>query len=196
MAQESWKRDQEETGCQPPEGHVLCSNNCGFFGSAATGNMCSKCYRDTVVKQSKEASAMAAEKAFEKAEAKMMGSLLPSRQSVAPFLPQPVDAAMSEASELVVDAAAAVAAASAAGPSPSSSAAAAAPAAPSPQPNRCALCKKRVGLTGFKCRCNNTFCSLHRYSDKHGCTFDYKGAGRDAIAKANPIVKADKVDKI
>lgn len=62
--------------------------------------------------------------------------------------------------------------------------------------NRCSFCNKRVGLTGFKCRCEYVFCSLHRYSDKHNCLFDYKGAGHDAIAKANPIVKADKVDKI
>ncbi|KAJ6733424.1 AN1-TYPE ZINC FINGER PROTEIN [Salix koriyanagi] len=36
----------------------------------------------------------------------------------------------------------------------------------------------------------------HRYSDKHNCVFDYKSAGQDAIAKANPVVKADKIDKI
>jgi hypothetical protein len=37
------------------------------------------------------------------------------------------------------------------------------------------------------------FCALHRYSDKHNCTYDYKTAGREAIAKANPLVKADKI---
>ncbi|CAI7819958.1 unnamed protein product [Closterium sp. NIES-53] len=58
---------------------------------------------------------------------------------------------------------------------------------------RCMSCKRRVGLTGFKCRCGDMFCAIHRYSDKHACSFDYKTAGREAIAKANPIVKADKV---
>jgi len=62
--------------------------------------------------------------------------------------------------------------------------------------NRCSFCRKRVGLTGFKCRCEHTFCSIHRYSDKHNCVFDYKGAAQDAIAKANPVVKADKIEKI
>ena len=40
--------------------------------------------------------------------------------------------------------------------------------------NRCGVCKKKVGLTGFTCRCAGLFCSIHRYSDKHDCKFDYK----------------------
>ena len=40
--------------------------------------------------------------------------------------------------------------------------------------NRCASCKKKLGLTGFTCRCGELFCSIHRYSDKHQCGFDYK----------------------
>ncbi|KAK6937103.1 Zinc finger, A20-type [Dillenia turbinata] len=47
--------DHNETGCQPPpEGPILCINNCGFFGSAATMNMCSKCHKDMVLKQEQE----------------------------------------------------------------------------------------------------------------------------------------------
>ncbi|KAL2923737.1 Zinc finger A20 and AN1 domain-containing stress-associated protein 4 [Bienertia sinuspersici] len=63
-------------------------------------------------------------------------------------------------------------------------------------PSRCLTCRKRVGLTGFSCRCGNLFCAAHRYSDKHDCPFDYQGAAQNAIAKANPVVKADKLDKI
>ncbi|KAG1326781.1 Zinc finger A20 and AN1 domain-containing stress-associated protein 8 [Cocos nucifera] len=63
-------------------------------------------------------------------------------------------------------------------------------------PNRCNTCTKRVGLMGFTCRCGNLFCAIHRYSDKHNCPFDYRTAARDAIAKANPVVKAEKLDKI
>ena len=67
---------------------------------------------------------------------------------------------------------------------------------PKPPSNRCLSCRKKVGLTGFKCRCGDTFCSMHRYADAHKCTFDYKQAGREQIAKQNPLVKADKVTKI
>ncbi|CAM0876755.1 unnamed protein product [Alopecurus aequalis] len=70
--------------------------------------------------------------------------------------------------------------------------------APKPKPpsNRCLSCRKKVGLTGFKCRCGDTFCSMHRYADAHKCTFDYKQAGREQIAKLNPVIKADKITKI
>jgi hypothetical protein len=68
--------------------------------------------------------------------------------------------------------------------------------APKPPSNRCLSCRKKVGLTGFKCRCGDTFCSMHRYADAHKCTFDYKQAGREQIAKQNPVVKADKITKI
>lgn len=67
---------------------------------------------------------------------------------------------------------------------------------PKPPANRCTYCKKRVGLTGFKCRCGDIFCSLHRYSETHDCLFDYRKAGRETIRKENPVVKAEKIDKI
>ncbi|KAF2289734.1 hypothetical protein GH714_038396 [Hevea brasiliensis] len=33
------------------------------------------------------------------------------------------------------------------------------------QPSRCFTCRKRVGLSGFKCRCGITFCGTHRMID-------------------------------
>ena len=63
-------------------------------------------------------------------------------------------------------------------------------------PLRCFACSKKVGLRGFKCRCGDTFCPAHRHSDTHDCPFDYKAAGKASIAKANPIIKAEKLYKI
>merc|ERR1711892_443650 len=54
--------------------------------------------------------------------------------------------------------------------------------------NRCLSCKKKLGLTGFTCRCGGLFCSIHRYSDKHECGFDYKALGAEEISKSNPVV--------
>lgn len=66
---------------------------------------------------------------------------------------------------------------------------------PSKAANRCGSCNKKVGLTGFVCKCGATFCGTHRYPEKHECSYDFKAAGRDVISKANPVIKADKMQR-
>lgn len=171
--------DHDETGCQaPPEGPILCINNCGFFGSVATMNMCSKCYKDSVLKQEQ------AKLAASSIENLVKGSS--SNNGKEPVLVGPVDVQVKPVEKVIS--------------APESSERAplteSVEAKPKTGPNRCTTCKKRVGLTGFNCRCGNLFCAMHRYSDKHECQFDYKTAARDAIAKANPVIKAEKLDKI
>ncbi|PHT97677.1 hypothetical protein BC332_33401 [Capsicum chinense] len=39
----------KEAGCRAPEDPVLCINDCDFFGSTATMNMCSKCQKDMIL---------------------------------------------------------------------------------------------------------------------------------------------------
>ncbi|XP_044482500.1 zinc finger A20 and AN1 domain-containing stress-associated protein 8-like [Mangifera indica] len=176
--------DNDETGCQaPPEGPILCINNCGFFGSVATMNMCSKCYKDMMLKQEQT-----------KLAASSIGSLVNESSSsnasdpVAVTVAATVDVQVKSVESKVI---------SVEQPScGSGSGESSVEAKPKEGPNRCNSCKKRVGLTGFKCRCGNMFCASHRYSDKHDCPFDYRTAARDAIAKANPVIKAEKLDKI
>ncbi|CAL0326155.1 unnamed protein product [Lupinus luteus] len=62
--------------------------------------------------------------------------------------------------------------------------------------NRCSGCRRKVGLTGFRCRCGEVFCGEHRYSDRHDCSYDYKGAGKEAIARENPVIRAAKIVKV
>ncbi|KAL0010288.1 hypothetical protein SO802_005396 [Lithocarpus litseifolius] len=33
--------------------------------------------------------------------------------------------------------------------------------------NRCFGCRRKVRLTGFRCRCGELFCAEHRYTDHH-----------------------------
>ncbi|PHT28405.1 hypothetical protein CQW23_31986 [Capsicum baccatum] len=61
---------------------------------------------------------------------------------------------------------------------------------------KCTAYRKRKGLTGFSCKCGDLFCAVHYYSEKHNCPFDYRNAGQNAIAKANPIIIAEKLNKI
>lgn len=65
-----------------------------------------------------------------------------------------------------------------------------------PKRNRCLTCKKKVGLTGFECRCGGMYCGIHRYSDMHNCNFDYKEHGQELIRKNNPVVVGKKVQKL
>jgi len=165
MAQRD-KKVEEPTELHAPE-LTLCANSCGFPGNPATKNLCQNCF-------------------------------LAASASVSP--PSP-----SSSSPAVFDkprTAAAAAAPPALWP-PFSPAANRPPAGPAESPskaprtsssvNRCHSCRKRVGLTGFRCRCGELFCGAHRYSDRHDCGYDYKGVARDAIARENPVVRAAKI---
>jgi len=63
-------------------------------------------------------------------------------------------------------------------------------------PKKCWSCKRRVGLLGFRCRCDYVFCSKHRHSDSHNCQHDYKTSARAKLQKANPVVVRPKVQQI
>jgi len=58
------------------------------------------------------------------------------------------------------------------------------------------MCKKRVGLTGFTCRCGGLYCGEHRYDSAHDCDFDYKTMEREEIRKNNPVIVSDKIQRI
>jgi len=170
---------------------IMCKNGCGFYSNAGSEGLCSVCYKE-FVKQAPPTSMSA---------------------SFSPSSPSTTSSLSSLRKEEILP------------PSPAPSLAGAQPTVPILTPpgdreedlgaagslqdtdkdgekdgkkkkNRCLSCKKKVGLTGFTCRCGGLFCSIHRYSDKHQCDFDYKALGAEEISKSNPVVVAQKVAKI
>lgn len=164
--------EQNDSTSFSPSEPKLCVNGCGFFGSPSNMNLCSKCYRDIRATEEQAASAMAA---VEK-------SLNPNKPKIQPQQSQVIAPGVESGSSSST--------------SGGDSAAASSDPPKSTGTTRCLSCNKRVGVTGFKCRCGSTFCGTHRYPESHDCEFDFKGAAREAIAKANPVVKADKVERI
>ncbi|KAM5585247.1 zinc finger A20 and AN1 domain-containing stress-associated protein 3 [Rosa sericea] len=167
----------EEHRCQALK---LCVNNCGFFGSPTTQNLCSKCYRDL---QHKEQQALALNQTF------ISTSSTSSSSSSSAFFPSSPFSVSSPQNERVAEDAAKV-------EEKKEEAVPAAEGTAGRQANRCMTCRRRVGLTGFKCRCGMTYCGTHRYPEQHECGFDFRSMGREQIAKANPVVKGEKLQKI
>ncbi|CAL8246605.1 unnamed protein product [Lota lota] len=184
------------------QGPMLCTTGCGFYANPRNNGMCSVCYKDFLQRQNGRGGPPGGERSslvmfptetsclFIPAMLFFVGvyfsnvtttSTAPSEEdessSAAKAIPD-TDDVISTTSE---------------GSTPAADDGEEKPRA---KRNRCFTCRKKLGLTGFDCRCGNVFCGAHRYSDLHGCTFDYRAEAAAKIKKENPVVIGEKIQKI
>ncbi|KAG2471125.1 ZFAN6 protein, partial [Polypterus senegalus] len=200
---------------------MLCSTGCGFYGNPRTNGMCSICYKDFLQRQngngrvspagkillksvkvnSKEVNYCSKYKSQTKKRVGMKTCSHWSPPGLRLGIPEPVYAShfaledckpctqFGQEGAIEPDCTNGSSQTPAEGQEKS-------PEKPKQRKNRCFLCQKKVGLTGFDCRCGNLFCSIHRYSDTHNCTFDYKADAAEKLRKENPVVVGEKIQKI
>merc|ERR1712012_1503986 len=155
------KMSTQDSGNSQPVFPTLCKSGCGFYGRIENKGYCSVCYKEYLKKESAEKSEDGAESSTE-TTSRVLEQLTLEEKTELSAVVEEAETTASEAKAVAAEVKVDI-------KDDLTDGATAAPAVLVEVEK-----EKKVGLTGFTCRCGGLFCSIHRYSDKHDCNFDYK----------------------
>jgi len=63
---------------------------------------------------------------------------------------------------------------------------------------KCPTCKKKLTLVEqlLPCRCKKVFCTKHRLSSSHDCTFNYLDSTKEKLKESMPVTTFKKVTPV
>ncbi|KAI8989604.1 hypothetical protein BDB01DRAFT_782456 [Pilobolus umbonatus] len=148
-----------------PEAPIPCTAGCGFYGNKIYNNMCSKCFKDSEIKNKKDRNVQSTTNNNSNTPKNTLTNTANNKSihDTTTVSKDQKTGSNGKDDKLTKGI--------------------------QTNKGRCFSCRLKIPLSKQltnKCRCEYIFCDAHRFPDKHECTFDHVTKDKDILAKNNP----------